>query len=229
MLVLVFDTETTGLPQSKSHEIEALHLWPYIVQFSYILYDTETHQMIKSFDHIIKLTDGKTIPIESTNIHRITDEMSYKYGVSIESVIEEFMGDMQKANLAVAHNAQFDINMLKVEIKRMYLNEINMFKKRMYGHFNEYIEFSTKIYCTMNKTIDICKIKQISKNGKEYNKYPRLSELHQHLFKQSLTNLHNSFNDVAVCLRCYYKLVYDKDICELNDEINNIMKELIVN
>ena len=228
MLVLVFDTETTGLPQTKSQEIAALHLWPYIVQFSYILYDTETHNIIKSFDKIIKLTDGKTIPQESTNIHRITNEISQKYGISIEEVIEEYMGDMQTANLVVAHNAQFDINMLKVEIKRMYLNETNMFKKRMYGHFNEYLEFTTKYYCTMNKTIDLCNLKQISKNGKEYNKYPRLSELHEHLFKQSLTNLHNSFNDVAVCLRCYYKLVYNNDICELNYEINNMMKELIV-
>ena len=123
MIVLVFDTETTGLPQTKSHEISNLHLWPYIVQFSYIVYDTEKNKIVRSFDKIIKLNNGIIVPVESTNIHGITNEMTSKYGVSIESVIEEFMGDMQKSELIIAHNAYFDINMLKIEIKRMYLEQ----------------------------------------------------------------------------------------------------------
>ena len=40
MRVLVFDTETTGLPKSKIINPDTLNLWPHIVQFSYIIYDT---------------------------------------------------------------------------------------------------------------------------------------------------------------------------------------------
>ena len=40
MRVLVFDTETTGLPQTKILNPDTLHQWPTIVQFSYIIYDT---------------------------------------------------------------------------------------------------------------------------------------------------------------------------------------------
>ena len=227
MRVLVFDTETTGLPESKDINVSSLHLWPHIVQFSYIVYDIKKHSVVKKFDKIIRLENGMMIPQESINIHKITNEISFRDGVSIQGVIEEFMYDLQNADIVVGHNVQFDLNMLKVEIKRMYLNENNLFKKRMYAHFNEYVEFSTKHYCTMHETIKFCNLKQTNKNGKEYVKYPKLNELHTKLFNQPLTGLHNSLNDVAVCLRCYYKLLYNSDICNHNGDIDLLMKELI--
>jgi hypothetical protein len=50
MKILAFDTETTDLPpKNKTLKNEELHLWPYIVQFSYIVYDTETHGICKSY------------------------------------------------------------------------------------------------------------------------------------------------------------------------------------
>ena len=48
MKVLVFDTETTGLPQrdeyGKSPSLYDTKKWPYIIQFSYILYDTDKNK-----------------------------------------------------------------------------------------------------------------------------------------------------------------------------------------
>ena len=41
MKVLVFDTETTGLPTERNASISDLKAWPYIVQLSYILYDVD--------------------------------------------------------------------------------------------------------------------------------------------------------------------------------------------
>ena len=38
MKVLVFDTETTGLPNGRNPSILNTHDWPYIVQLSYIIY-----------------------------------------------------------------------------------------------------------------------------------------------------------------------------------------------
>ena len=40
MLILVFDTETTGLPTERNASIFDNDKWPYIVQLSYIIYDT---------------------------------------------------------------------------------------------------------------------------------------------------------------------------------------------
>ena len=42
MKLLVFDTETTGLPESRTTSILETSKWPHIVQLSWILYDDDT-------------------------------------------------------------------------------------------------------------------------------------------------------------------------------------------
>ena len=73
MKVLVFDTETTGLPKKRNTSIYETDNWPYIVQLSYILYDTCNNYIIDMSDNIIKLDENICIPEESTKIHKITN------------------------------------------------------------------------------------------------------------------------------------------------------------
>ena len=49
MKLLVFDTETTGLPE-KGAKINETNKWPYIIQLSYILYDTENNYVLDISD-----------------------------------------------------------------------------------------------------------------------------------------------------------------------------------
>jgi glycosyltransferase involved in cell wall biosynthesis len=42
-----------------------------------------------------------------------------------------------------------------------------------------------------------------------YKKFPKLVELYQKIFGVTPKNLHNSLNDVIVCLRCFIKLKYE--------------------
>ena len=79
----------------------------------------------------------------------------------------------------------------------------------------------------MQETIDFCAIKKINKQGKEYFKFPKLIELHQKLFDTSPNGLHNSLNDILICLRCFYKIKFDKDIIDENNEINNLINNLL--
>ena len=53
MRFLVFDTETTGLPSSKIINPDTLNLWPHIVQFSYVIYDTEINDIIETLSDLI--------------------------------------------------------------------------------------------------------------------------------------------------------------------------------
>ena len=73
MRVLVFDTETTGLPGSRIINPDTLKLWPDIVQFSYVIYDTDLSDIVQSSDDIIRVKDEIIIPEESTKIHGITN------------------------------------------------------------------------------------------------------------------------------------------------------------
>ena len=119
MRILVFDTETTGLPKSKIMNPDTLNLWPHTVQFSYVIYDTNLNDIVESSDKIVKLKNGITIPEDSIKIHGITNEISQKNGTNIESIINEFFSHLRNVDLLVGHNVSFDINMIKVELLRL--------------------------------------------------------------------------------------------------------------
>jgi hypothetical protein len=73
----------------------------------------------------------------------------------------------------------------------------------------------------------LCNIKAVNVSGKEYTKFPTLSELHKELFQTIPVNLHNSLNDVVVCLRCYYMLEKKEDILENNILLKNMFESLV--
>jgi|LauGreSuBDMM15SN_2_FD.fasta_scaffold01260_5 DNA polymerase III epsilon subunit-like protein len=215
MRVIVFDTETTGLPQSKIINPDTLTSWPHIVQFSYVVYDVSNNDIPISFDKVVKLTDGITIPEDSTLIHGITNEMSIKTGFPIYEILDKFFHSLKNADMLVGHNISFDINMVKVELLRLiYSNNFNVSEKEItrYKYNLHLLTNFTNIYCTLQESIDFCNIKAVSKYGKEYLKYPKLVELHKKLFETIPHNLHNSFNDILVTLRCFMKLKYDLDL-----------------
>lgn len=228
MKLLVFDTETTGLPpKSKTLKNEELHLWPYIVQFSYIVYDTETHRIIKVKDDIIH------IPIvmceEVMDIHGITNEVASASTSHIEDSLKEFYNDFQGVDRVIAHNFQFDWNMIQIELMRLIVREKPNNEGDLYISILKIIQElpTEKIYCTMTNSTALCDLKMRSKFGKEFVKFPKLSELHYCLFRVIPCNLHNSLNDVVICLRCYYKLVFDADILDKSVDMKRLLLELM--
>jgi DNA polymerase III epsilon subunit-like protein len=204
MLVTIFDTETTGLPGTRYLVDETLKLWPHVVQFSYIVYDTDEKKTVAVRDFIIKLPPGVQITKESSDIHGITQEITEEKGVEINSVLAEFMEWCDKSELIVGHNVEFDYNMVCAEFMRLKNDEFK-------DYLDKFKNFK-KFFCTMKTTVDICQIKKISRQGKEYNKYPSLLELHRHLFGSEPKNLHNSLVDVMVCFRCFYMIKFGVDI-----------------
>lgn len=209
MKILVFDTEATGLPIERNASITEVEKWPYIIQLSYILFDTDKNQIIQTKDSIVKLPNLVYPSERSVELHGITKEISNKDGSDIKSILNDFNKILNNSDYIVGHNLSFDKRLIMVECKRNKMKQnftINGVKK---------MEF-----CTMKNSVNLCKIESISKiNGEKYLKYPSQSELHNHLFGNIPSGLHNSMADVIVCLRCYYKLIYDKDILQICDSI----------
>jgi len=228
MKILIFDTETTGLPQSRIINQETLEKWPHIVQFSFILFDTDKNT-IKSEDFIIKLPDNIEISQESINIHGITKEISNKKGIDITIAINIFFEYLEKAELLVGHNVSFDINVLHIELLRIIYNkeysqeDIFFFKTKLHKLINY-----KNIYCTMQETIDLCAIKKVNKKGEEYNKFPKLTELHEKLFVTIPKNVHNSLVDILVTLRCFMQLKWEIDLLKSCDNYINLVNQLEV-
>ena len=173
---MVIDTETTGL--DKINE--------YILQISYIIYDTVNCIELKELDFIIN------VPVKITNshIHKITDDISLK-GYEFKEIIDIIIDDIKYCDILVGHNLIFDIQMIEVELNRLQLyDEIDLIYKKKY-------------YDTMKNSVDICKIQ--GKYGKY--KYPKLSELYYYFFECEFVDQHNALGDVRATLDCYLKLV----------------------
>jgi DNA polymerase III epsilon subunit-like protein len=227
MRVLVFDTETTGLPKSKYINNVTLPLWPYIVQFSYVIYNFSDFKIESMVDSVIKIPDCVEISQECTNIHGITKEISVSKGAELKELLFTFIEDFYSCDLIVGHNIHFDINMIKVEVLRLIESTFYFEKLYLDEFFQNLISIpKEKIYCTMLSSIELCAIKKKDKFGKEYNKFPKLLELYQKIFNSIPKNLHNSLNDVLICLRCFGKLKFEMDLYEKNKEIKDLFLKL---
>jgi DNA polymerase III epsilon subunit-like protein len=180
MRFLVFDTETTGLPQTRYISPFTLHQWPHIVQFSYIIYDSSLNDIVESKDYVIRLQENMLIPEESTKIHGITNEISTKKGIPVNEVLNEFFYYLRGVDKLIGHNIEFDINMIKVELLRL-INKDSLTKEqtKIYKYDLHFLSNFNDISCTLKDSIKFCNIQLLNKNGKPYLKYPKLIELHE--------------------------------------------------
>lgn len=196
MKCLVLDTETTGLPLRRNASIYELENWPYIVQLSFITYDTSKNMIVDKYDTIIKLGDNVEITPKSISMHNITKEKSQTYGVDIKEGLSRLNNAILECDVIVGHNISFDKQILIVENIRSSVQ--SAFPQK-------------NVHCTMIKNKALCNVKTRRNNGKEYVKYPTLTELHQRLFESTPKNLHNSLSDVIICLRCYIMANFNVD------------------
>ena len=215
MIALIFDTETTNLPPRNCNSWETMLLkFPNIIQFSFILFDQDKCKILESHDYIIKVPLDTDISEGSIKLHGITMEISQSKGILIKDALKIFEKCYKKADVIVAHNLEFDKKMVQVESLRAEMATIIDEK-----HNKEF-------YCTMQNSIDLCNIIATNMLG-PYKKFPRQNELHLKLFGTEPKNLHNSFNDILVCLRCYIKMKMDKDVTEKNAKLKKMFLTLL--
>lgn len=102
--ILVFDTETTGLDFEKDE----------IIQFSAVVLENAsgTARIAESYNALIQLAPGRTVPPEITNLTGITDEALRLRGISRSRAAEEIAALMQGNTLLAAYNAHFDLSFL---------------------------------------------------------------------------------------------------------------------
>jgi DNA polymerase-3 subunit epsilon len=197
MRVIVFDTETSGLPSPTYN--------PTIVQFSYVKFDMDTGTIEKEVDQIIQQPTGFVIPQESIHIHHVTNEQCATEGVNILGVLNDFFADVADCDKIIGHNVSFDIDRVASVLNKMTHSRHPEEVRRDYQQKLKYLSSTMvpKLYCTMQSSIDLCNLVKTNAKGKSYKKFPKLVELYQKLFETTPAGLHNSLVDVYACLRCY--------------------------
>jgi len=217
MKLLVYDSETDGLPPKGERFVNKGNLedWPHIVQFSYVIYDTDANKLLKTRDSIIKLPPGVIISEENYSFHHISNKMSETKGKDVNVVLREFLTDCAQVDMLVGHNINFDYNMVKAEMMR---------NPCAYTAEDTKMLASKRMYCTARETYGYCSIPAINWKGEKYFKYPTLKELYEKLFNETPQNLHNSLNDVLITVRCVMKFRFNKDV---NREVKSLIVKLL--
>ena len=210
MKVLVFDTETSGLPKERNPSIYDTDKWPHVMQISYIIYNTDTGEIDEKYDAYIKLNTWVIVDPVSEGIHGITREIMDTKGVPIQEALVRVRDALGKVDICVGHNVSFDKRFMIVEGIR---NSIRM-------------NFPAD-YCTMKNGKQICKIDFTFSNGEKGFKFPKLMELYEHLFPgiPAPQNLHNSFADTIITLKCYCKMAHDVNLSLDSREFRVLYRE----
>jgi len=192
-MALILDTETTGFPQRLGfdkyydYKLTDKYNTSRIVQFSYMLCN-ERMEEIDLTDLIVK-ADNFTIP--NADIHGITNEISSTVGTSFTNIANIFYEDLKKVSHIIAHNMNFDINVIKSELYRYQLHDII-----------KELE-SKKLICSMENT------KKIVNITNAYGlKSPNLGELFKKVIGKDIENSHNSKYDV-INLHKVIKTLFD--------------------
>jgi len=140
------------------------------------------NKIIKQREYIVK-PENWVIPEDSIKIHGITNELASANGVSLQSVMSEFMGE--QCDMMVAHNMDFDYNVITNAIKWDLGFEFN--------------GFNIPRKCTMKLSRNHCKL-----SGRFGFKVPKLKELYEFIFKRkpNESRLHGSLYDTLILAEC---------------------------
>jgi len=163
MKLLIFDTETTGLPKTREPAIKGSDNWPHLVSIAWTVVDTTNFKTISSESYIVK--PQWTIPEDSTKIHGITQAKAEAEGIPLSTVIDKFLA--VEHDMMIAHNMNFDYNVLvNAIIWDLKINTLPDFKPK---------------FCTMDAMKTVMQIPYA--NGRGY-KPPKLTELYTYVVKK---------------------------------------------
>lgn len=173
MNILFFDVETNNFRQNR------------IIQLAFEVVRMHDQKSIEKACTLIS-PNGWRLDDEGFHKGRFTHEQCWKEGLPIRVVLPRFMERVQKSDLVVAHNAAFDLRILKGECDLLEI---------------PFPQIQT--LCTMQTTRNITRIPNKANGG---YKPPTLTELHRFLFKSDFEGGHSADVDVEVTKKCFFEL-----------------------
>lgn len=176
--VIAIDIETTGLPSRKGFNA-------YYDPSRYDMYDSSRVVSVALYSRqfqkyaVIRPTD---FTIRNSQFHGITQEKAVGEGIPLRDFFDaDTVNTLKKYQVLVAHNMNFDMNVLKSEMLRQGLG-IDIFPQEQ--------------CCTMIR----------GKNFLRHHKWPTLETLYNTLFENTYAIQHHALDDARVAYECYHKM-----------------------
>lgn len=184
-MFFIFDLETSGLPKGRNaHYTDNLCFnSARIVSICWCIL-SDSLEVVETA-YFLRKPDDFLIPDIVQRIHGISNNRVQRFGLSIEVILERLQTVMNKVDVIVSHNIEFDLNIL--------LNEINRL-----GGTQGFIDEITKkrVFCTMRNGQRLMRL----------NKFPKLKDLYTFLVNdknnsenQQLINWHHALDDTLCC------------------------------
>lgn len=209
MLILAYDTETTGLPVWK--EPSESDVQPHLVEIAALLIDTDTLRVRDGFSAIIR-PDGWTWDenSEAFRAHGIPLEHAQAEGIPEAEALAKFLHLHERADLRVGHNESFDARILRIAIKRYGFGDNPPLDS---AEARDEIADKFKgapAYCTMRaacKEMKLPATEAMRKSGRgRLHKNPNLNEAHEHYFNRPHDGAHRALADAEAAARLYLRL-----------------------
>jgi len=200
--VLFFDTETSDFIKKALPANDPEQAWT--VQIGAILASQE-----EEFDqmNVIIKSNGRSMNYYAQEVHGITIERADTEGIEELEAAEQFGLLLRQADLVVCHNFAFDWSYVYQMMERNLDNLTDEARSAFY--------LDLPNHCTMKdkNVVKMCGLK--NKAGKP--KWPKLTELHEHLFGECFDGAHDAYADISATKRCFFELV-NRGIVTLNLE-----------
>ena len=219
--VLIFDTETTGLPERVPGAKwgSASEYWPYnmnekyanarivSIAWSFVRSYNRDTLAVESINEYIRYPEGFT-SIPTTDIHGISFEQAQSKGIPMADIIENCnLGyAILHCDYVIAHNVMFDVHILQNELYRIGDDRAMECAIKL-----DKIKALGRTICTGELGKDLCQLEFKSRSGyvtsgaKRF-KMPKLKELHNHLMGAEHDSQHSASGDVLAVMNCLSKM-----------------------
>lgn len=187
-MYLVFDTETTGLPQRWNAPIEDVDNWPRVVQLAWQLHAADG-SLMEAKEFLVR-PEGFNIPFGAQKVHGISTALAQAQGHPMSEVLDAFEQALAQTRYMIGHNLRFDLQVMGAEFVRLTRNHGKL-------------QLPVLDTCTQ-ATAQVTQI--VGGKGSGF-KIPKLTELHAHLFSDGFAEAHNASADVEASARCFWELV----------------------
>jgi DNA polymerase-3 subunit alpha len=201
MRILLFDTETNGLPKSWRASPYRTDNWPRILTLAWQLWNTGTGTpiFVEKGEYLIAPPADIVWDSEAEKIHGIALDHARREGRPAAEVFPDFVNRLRSVDLIVAHNMAFDKTVLICEMIRLD----PALRMDWWPRFE---------YCTCEGTKTLCALPPpVGKPVRPSDPYkkPKLVELYRFLFPDRAADFpfHSAAGDTECLTQCFLELI----------------------
>jgi DNA polymerase III epsilon subunit-like protein len=187
--VLVFDTETTGLPKNRPVEHPEQ---PWVIQLGAVFFDLAGDKFEHTMNTLVIPPDHAEIDPEkfagAEKVHGISLDMIYANGRSSQSVYRELRDLASEADIIAAYNFDFDEKLIRFS---SYRTSPTFIHSPVLGRPTEVAH-----HCIMHQTKDYY----------QSPKWLKLNEAYQRITGEPITDAHDALADAVAAAIVFKEL-----------------------